>query len=176
MHIGVIQHILTCIWALCFWYFIFKILCVFFHNKFSPIKIPTNFIALTLSILWLFIFNFSRGGEMLYSLFDLWNNENLVFSTFSNSLFAENHFLVLIINSSLTILNNVVMSLCPKNKLVSSANIIGTSKLEELGRSFTYDKSNSSPNTLPWGTLNLLSFFTVSTDSVILIYFFLSFK
>ena len=78
---------------------------------------------------------------MLYSLFDLWNNENLVFSTFSNSLFAENHFLVLIVN--------VVMSLCPKNKLVSSANIIGTSKLEELGRSFTYDKSNSSPNTLP---------------------------
>ena len=144
------------------------ILCVFFHNKFSPIKTPTNFIALTLSILWLFIFNFGRGGEMLYSLFDLWNNENLVFSTFSNSLFAENHFLVLIVN--------VVMSLCPKNKLVSSANIIGTSKLEELGRSFTYDKSNSSPNTLPWGTLNLLSFFTVSTDSVILIYFFWSFK
>ena len=86
---------------------------------------------------------------MLYSLFDLWNNENLVFTLFSNSLFAENHSLILIINSSLTILNNVVMLLCPKNKLVSSANIIGTSKFEELGRSFTYDKSNSSPNTLP---------------------------
>ena len=34
------------------------------------------------------------------------------------------------------------MLLCSKNKSVSSANIIGTSTFEELGRSFTYYKNN----------------------------------
>ena len=34
------------------------------------------------------------------------------------------------------------MLLCSKHKSVSSANIIGTSTFEELGRSFTYYKND----------------------------------
>ena len=50
---------------------------------------------------------------MLYFLPDLWKNEDLVFPISSDSLFAENHLLILI-NSSLTVLNNVFMLLCSK--------------------------------------------------------------
>ena len=104
---------------------------------------------------------------MLYFLPGLWNNENLVFPTFSDSLFTENHSLILI-KSSLTVLNNVFM--------LSSANIFGTSTFEELGRSFTYKKNNNGPSIETYDAPHLISFFTVSADSVILIYCFLPFK
>ena len=48
-------------------------------------------------------------------LHDLWNNKNLIFPTFSDSLFAENHLLILF-NLSLTALNNVFMLLCSQKK------------------------------------------------------------
>ena len=76
---------------------------------------------------------------MLYFLPDLWKKEKLVFPTFGDSLFAENHSLILI-NSSLSVLNKVVMLLCSKDKLALSANIIGSRMFEQLGRSFTYNK------------------------------------
>ena len=85
-----------------------------FHDKFSSNKTPRNLIVLTLPISRLFIFNVGRGEGMLYVLPDLWNNENLVFPTFSDSSFAEKHSLILI-NSSLTVLNNVFMLSCSKN-------------------------------------------------------------
>ena len=65
---------------------------------------------------------------------------------------------------------------CAQKKLVSSANIIGTSTFGELGRSFTYNKNNSSPSIEPCVTPHLMSFFTVSADSVIFIYCFLPFR
>ena len=68
---------------------------------------------------------------MLNFLRDLWNNENLEFPTLSDCLFAENHSLILI-NSLLTVLNNMFTLLCSKNKSVSPANIIGTSTVEGL--------------------------------------------
>ena len=111
---------------------------------------------------------------MLYFLLDLWNNENLLFPLFSGSFFAEDHLLILI-NSSLTVLNNVFMLLCSKKKVLC-ARIIGTSTFEELGRSFTYNKDNNCPSFEPCGTPYLISFFTVSADSVIFIYCFLPFK
>ena len=92
-----------------------------------------------------------------------------------DSLFAENDSLILM-NLSLTVLNNVFMLLCSKNKLVSSANIIVTSTFEELGRSFTCHINNNSPSIEPCGIPHLISFFTVSADSVIFIYCFLHFK
>ena len=61
------------------------------------------------------------------------------------------------------------MLLCSKKKLVSSANIIGTSTFEELGRSFTYNKNSNGPSIEPFGTPHLISFFNVSADSVIFI-------
>ena len=122
-----------------------------------------------------YLYNVGRWEGMLYFLPDLWNNENLVFPTFSDSLFAENHSLILI-NSSLTVLNNVFMLLCLKKNLVSSANIIGTSTFEELGRSFTYNKNSNGPSIETCGTPHLISFFSVSADSVIFIYYFLQFK
>ena len=45
---------------------------------------------------------------------DLWNNENLDFPTFSGSLFAENHWFILI-NSSLTVIKKCVY-VATKNK------------------------------------------------------------
>ena len=93
------------------------------------------------------------------------------FPTFSDSLFAENHSLTLI-NSSLTVLNNMFKLLCSKKKLISSVNIIGTSTFEELGRSFTYNKNSNGPSIEACGTPQLISFFSVSADSVIFIYCF----
>ena len=158
-----------------FSYFIFKIFYVFFPWKLSSNKTPRNFIVLTLLISWLFIFNVGRWEGMLYFLPNLWNNENLVFPAFSDSLLAENHSLILI-NSSLTVLNNVFMLLCSKKKSVSPANIIGTSRFEELGRSFTYNKNSNGPSIEPCDTPHLISFFNGSADSVIFIYCFLPFK
>ena len=90
------------------------------HDKLSSNKTQRNFIVLTLSISWLFIFNVGTwgGGDAAF-LPDVWNNENLVFPTFSDSLFAGNHSLILF-SSSLTVLNNVFMFVC---------SIIGTSTL-----------------------------------------------
>ena len=51
----------------------------------------------------MFVFNVGRWERILYFLRNLWNNENLVFPTFSDSLFAVNHTLILI-NCSLTLL------------------------------------------------------------------------
>ena len=85
-----------------------------FHNKLSCNETARNFIVLTLSISWLFISNVGRKEEMLYFLPDLWNNEKLVFPILSTSLSVENHSLTLI-NSWLTVFNNVFMLLCSKN-------------------------------------------------------------
>ena len=106
------------------------------RDKFSFSKTWRNFIVLALSIWWLLTFKVGGGEGMLYFLSGLWNKENLVFPTFIDSFFPENHSLIPI---NLTISNNVFMLLCSKNKLVSSANIIGTSTFKELRRSFTYN-------------------------------------
>ena len=121
---------------------------------------------------------------------DLWNNENLDFSTFSGSLFVENHWFILI-NSSLTVIKEcvyvAVLKKTTKNKtkqnktkkkkkIAQSANIIGTSTFEELGRSFTSIKNNNGLSIEPCGTPSLISFSTVSADSIIFIYCFLPFK
>ena len=74
-----------------------------------------------------------RGNAVFFP--DLWNNENWVFPTFGDRFFPENYSLILV-NSSLTVLNNMFMLLCSKKKLVSSVNIIGTNTFEELGISF----------------------------------------
>ena len=58
------------------------------------------------------------------------------------------------------------MLLCSKNKLISSASIIGASIFEELGRSFTCNKDNDGPGIDLWGALHLISCFTVSAYSV----------
>ena len=63
-----------------------------------------------------------------------------------------------------------------KTKKAQSANIIGTSTFEELGRSFTSIKNNNGLSIEPCSTPNLISFSTVSADSIIFIYCFLSFK
>ena len=62
------------------------------------------------------------------------------------------------------------MCLCycvQKKKLVSSANIIGTSTFEKLGRSFTCNNKNNGPSIESCGIPHLISFFNVSADSVI---------
>ena len=63
-----------------------------------------------------------------------------------------------------------------EKKIAQSANIIGTSTFEELGRSFTSIKNNNGLSIELCGTPNLISFSTVSVDSIIFIYCFLPFK
>ena len=55
---------------------------------------------------------------------------------------------------------------CAKKKIVSSANIIGTSTFEELGRSFRYNKNNNGASIERCDAPHLISFFIVSADSV----------
>ena len=141
-----------------------------FKYKLSSNKTPRNFIVLILSITCLFIFNV---GTCCIFLPNMWNNENLVFPTFNDSLFAENNSLILI-NSSLTALNNVFMLLCSKKKSIVSEHYWNT--FEELERSFTYNKNKNGLSIEPCATPHLISFFTVSEDSVIFVYCFLPFK
>ena len=102
-----------------------------FHDKFSSNKILRNAIVVTLLISLLFNFKFGREKGMLCFFPDLWNNENLLFSTFRDSFFAENHWLILII-SSLTVLNNVFMLLCSKNKLYCLQTLLEQTLLKNL--------------------------------------------
>ena len=153
-------------WILYFLLFYFQdILCVQTMTNSHPVKHGEMFIVLTLYVSQLFIFNACRGNEIFRFLPDSWNNENLAIPIFRDRLFAENHFLILN-NSSLTLLNNVLMLMCSKNKLILSANIMETSTFEELGRSFTYNINNS-PTTEPCGTSHLISWFSVLAHSVI---------
>ena len=102
-----------------------------FHDKFSSNKILRNAIVVTLLISLLFNFKFGREKGVLCFFPDLWNNENLLFFTFRDSLFAENHWLILII-SSLTVLNNVFMLLCSKNKLYCLQTLLEQTRLKNL--------------------------------------------
>ena len=150
-------------------YFLFS-----FHDKFSCNKATRNSVVLTLSISWLFIFNICIGRDAVFFTWFM-SNENLYFLIFSDCLLAENHSLILI-SSSLFVLNNVFKLLRSKNKLVSSVNIIGTRTFEELGRSFTCNKNNNRPSIVPCDTPRLIYFSTLSVDSVIFIYSFLPFN
>ena len=69
----------------------------------------------------------------------------------------------------------MIMLRCSKNKLILSANIIGTSAFEELGRLFTY-KINDGPIIEPCGTQHFLYCFNVSAHSLIFTYCSLPFK
>ena len=59
-------------------------------------------------------------------------------------------------NSWFTIWNKYLISLCVKNKLVSSANIIGSNMFEAFFKSFTYKRNRSGPKIEPCGTPQLI--------------------
>ena len=73
------------------------------------------------------------------------------FLTFKESLFEINHSLIFC-NSIHCRKKDSYVLVCSKNRFASSANIIVFSKLEALGRSFTYIKNNSGPYVGSWGT------------------------
>ena len=56
------------------------------------------------------------------------NSEKLLFPTFRDTFFAEKNLLILI-NPSLPVINNLIMSVYSKNRLISPVNIVGTSTL-----------------------------------------------
>ena len=60
-----------------------------FHDKFSSNKVTEIFHGIN-SFDIVIIFNISRGKGMLHFLPDLLNNEDMVFPTLIDSLFAEN--------------------------------------------------------------------------------------
>ena len=143
-----------------------------FHDKLSSNKAPRNLIVLALSISWMFVFNVGRWERILYFLRNLWNNENLVFPAFSDSLFAENHTLILI-NWSLTL---IMMWLCYRAQKNIVCEHYWRKNIWRIREMAYINKNNDSPSNEPCGTPHLISFFTVLEDSVIFIYFFLPFK
>ena len=64
-------------------------------------------------------------------------------------------------NSMLAVSNNVFIFFPVKNKLVSSANIMGSYKFEVYCRSFTYIKNKRGPNIDHCGTPHTTSFKSV---------------
>ena len=100
-----------------------------FLLKHSFNKSTKNVIDSVYSISWLFIISFGKRSGMFSFWMGLWKNEYLGFLMFSESLFETNHWLMFS-NSWFTIWNKYLISLCVKNKLVSSANIIGSNMFE----------------------------------------------
>ena len=143
-----------------------------FHNKFSSNRMPRNFIDDCLFITWLLIKSFGNTSGKSSLLLALWKIENFVFLTFKESLFEINHSLIFC-NSLLTVEKRKLMSLCSKNRFVSSANIIVFNKLEALGRSFTYIKSSSGPRIDPCGTPHVTFCSLVLVSLLMQIYCFL---
>ena len=133
---------------------------------------PTNFINDFLFIIWLLIKNFGNTSGKSSLLLALWKNENFVFLTLKESLFELNHSLIFC-NSLLTVEKATLMPLRSKTRFVSSANIIVFSKLEALGRSFTYIKDNSGPRINPCGTPHVTFCSFVLLSLLIQIHYFL---
>ena len=75
---------------------------------------------------------------------------------FNDNLLHENQSLSLI-SSVLTISNKVFMLELEQKRFVSSANIIGSSMFEALGRSLTYIKNKSGPRIEPCGMPHFIS-------------------
>ena len=152
-----------------FSYFFFKIFYVFFPMISYPLIRQWQ---KALSISWMFVFNVGRWERILYFLRNLWNNENLVFPAFSDSLFAENHTLILI-NWSLTL---IMMWLCYRSQKNIVCEHYWSKNIWRIREMVYINKNNDSPSNEPCGTPHLISFFTVLEDSVTFIYFFLPFK
>ena len=100
-----------------------------------------NFIDDCLFITWLLIKDFVNTTGKSSLLLALWKVESFVVLTFKESLFQINHSLIFC-NSLFRVTKKALVSLCSKNRLASSSNIILFSKLEALGGSFTYFKNN----------------------------------
>ena len=124
-----------------------------FHDKLSSNKAPRNLIVLALSISWMFVFNVGRWERILYFLRNLWNNENLVFPAFSDSLFAENHTLILI-NWLLTL---IMMWLCYRAQKNIVCEHYWSKNIWRIREMAYINKNNDSPSNEPWhSTLDIL--------------------
>ena len=102
-----------------------------FHERFLSISTPTSFVTFSLSMTILSIFK-KGSGSLKNLFFRLDEIENILFFVkFSNNLFALNQRDILL--SSEFILEKMSSTFLPeRNKLVSSANMIGFSFSEHL--------------------------------------------
>ena len=135
----------------------------FFPDRFSSNRMPINFIDDCLFITWLLTKGFGNTSGQSSLLLAFWKTEIFIFLMFKESLFEINHSLIFY-NSLLTVKKGTLISLCSKNRFVSSANFIVFNKLEAPGRSFAYIKNNSGPRIDPCGTphVTFCSFVLVS--------------
>ena len=95
-----------------------------FHERFSSVSTPRNFVTFSLSMTILSIFK--KGSDSLKNLFFEagWNREYFIFVKFSDNLFALNQRDVLLSSSSYQKKKSPTC-MPERNKLVSSANMIG---------------------------------------------------
>ena len=112
----------------------------------------------SLFLLFVFIVIDYRQRGISALLRGLWKNENLVFSTFEDSLFAVSQSLMFT-SSLFTTVKWCLMSWCLKKRLMSMANIIGSNERDAFGRSLTYTwnrsfhsiyMKNYDHNLVPW--------------------------
>ena len=102
--------------------FYFHFMCYFQHRFWSSIT-PRDFKHSDRSISLLFMFNFGKKSRILCLLLNIWKNEYRVLLTFSDSLFEINHWLILS-NWRFVVSKSKLISLCVRNRLVSSPNMI----------------------------------------------------
>ena len=120
---------------------------------------------------WLFI------NDKWYNLFGNsflhWmKNDKFDFSIFSESWFADNQLCTLA-SSLLISLSRMLMSLCLKNKLASSAKRWKSSSSEQLWKSLIQIKKRRGPSTDPCGTLQqtvCISEFTEASDIICILF------
>ena len=145
--------------------FYFHLMCYFQHRFWSSIT-PRYFKHSVRSISLLFMFNFAKKSRILCLLFNIWKNEYCVLLTFSDSLFEINHWLILS-NWRFVVSKSKLISLCLRNRLVSSLYMIRSNKFVAFFRSFTYSKNSSGPSIEFCGTPHVIVSSCVFSSSFI---------
>ena len=123
-----------------------------FHERFSSNNTHGNLIDGIFSILQLFFWslgNVSCMSSFLTSFIEKWI---LRFSDTKRDFIIRSHWLISL-NLIFTVANIITrMSQFEKNRLLSSANIIGSRIFEAFGKSLTESTNRSGPNIEPCGT------------------------
>ena len=107
-----------------------------FHERFSSVSTSRNCVTFSVSMAISSIFK-RVSGSLKNLFFDAgWNWEYFVFATFSGNLYALNQRDILL-SSQFILEKKSSTFMSERNKLVSSANMIGFSFSEHLRRLFT---------------------------------------
>ena len=102
-----------------------------------------------------FVFNVDNRSGIYSLLLGLWKNEYFVLFTFSKCLFEINDWLILS-NWRFAVSKRQLIFLCVRNRLVLSAIMIGSNKVDAFFRSFKNNKNSSGTSIETWGTPHII--------------------